>query len=205
MTLDKINLDGAERIAFADTKHLGRPRWSELSVYHLPEADPKGRRWVALSVGMSSKANEVPLTDTLCTFSLERALDLFDESPIGRQVKAQARDWAEQHPDEKVGEGEAFTLGTSATITGQGALATQAPPRFAGSTDEEALAWIFPADMSLRRQAEAFNMGESTLRMALKNRTEVRVPLVMAARYFDRERFLADLRADAAAVADADA
>lgn len=173
-----VNMERAERVAFADTKHLGRPRWSELSVFYLHEPTQEGKRWLALSVGMTSRQHEVPLTDQLCTFQLEHALGLFDDSSVGRQVKAQARDWAEHNA-------------TVATVPGP------APngEAFTGGTDEEALTWLFGGDYSVRGAADAFDMNESTLRMALRNRTQVRIPVQIAARYFDRARFQSDMAA----------
>lgn len=169
-----INMERAERVAYADTKHLGRERWSELSVYYLHEPTEDGKCWLAVSLGMSKRNGEKTLTDRLCTFNLEMALSLFDESAIGRQVKAQARDWAMHRPS------------PAPAANGHS---------FAGSSDEEALTWLFGPSFSMRGAAEAFNMNESTLRMALRNRTQVRIPIQIAARYFDRERFLADQKA----------
>jgi hypothetical protein len=178
--MTEINMETAERIAYADTKHLGRPRWSELSVHYLKEPADGGKRWLALSVGMSEKPGERPITDKLLTFSLERALDLFDDSPIGKQVKAQARDWAEEreagdevagHPIAQPAAGEAFT----------------------GSTDEEALAWLFGPEHKGREAARVLGVGESTMRAALKNGTGIKVPLVHVLPFLDRARFLAEV------------
>lgn len=170
----------ATRIAFADTKHLGRARWSELAVYHLKDSD---KPWLAVSTGMSSRDGEVPIVDRQNTFGLERALDLFDDSAIGRSVKSQALDWAEHHQ-------AAQGIASDGNVVVSGTLTPTA--RFTGTTDQEALDWLFGKDAGLRPAARAFDMGESTLRMALKNQTAVRVPLAAIARYVDRERFQAD-------------
>lgn len=179
--MDNIDLTGATRIAYADTKHLNRPRWSELSVYHLAKPTEDGRRWLAVSTGMSSKEGETPIVDRHCTFSLYRALELFDDSTIGKMVKSQAIDWADaNHPGEDAPEGN-----------------EQAPadPPFEGTTDAAALIWLFgEGERNGRTAARAFDMGESTLRMALRNGTAVRVPLLALAPYIDRARFLADLK-----------
>lgn len=177
MKKDEINMEGAVPVAFADTKHLGRPRWSELSVFYLPNRGDNEKRWVALSVGMSSRDGEVPITDKLATFSLESCLKLFDESPIGRQVKAEAIDWAEHN----LPEGD--------EVAGH----PVARPAFDGETDLDALAYLF-GDMPRSRQAEALGLNESTLRQQIGGKG-VRVALLSVLPFIDRTAFLASLEA----------
>lgn len=176
--MDTINMDTAKRIAFADTSHLGRPRWSELAVYFLPEM-PEGKAWLAVSTGMSSRAGEVPLVDKLHTYSLDRALELFDDSQVGSIVKAQARDWAEAQVSETMRFASEGNPQTSANA-------------FTGTTDSEAIGWLFGDGVSMRRVAEALGLGESTLRMGLNKGHAVKVPLLSVISYLDRERFRAD-------------
>lgn len=173
-THQNIDMSRFRRIAFATTERPGAERWSELAVHYLDKTEGDEKRWLAISCGLSTRKGERTITDKQLCYSLENALDLFDDSPVGRQVKAEARDWAAHHCPNGVQDAPA----------GAG---------FTGETDQDALAWLFGGDYSMRAAAAAFDMGESTLRMALRNRTQVRVPLVTAMRYFDRERFLRDL------------
>lgn len=177
--MSEINMDAATRIAYADTKHLDRPRWSELSVHYLGEPADGGKRWLALSVGMSNKPGERPITDKLLTFSLERALELFDESPIGKQVKAMARDWA----DEREGD----------EVAGHPVASGSCQSGFNSESDEDALNWLFGMGFKLRQAARALDVGESTMRAALRNATGLKVPLLRILPYLDRDRFLADV------------
>ena len=174
----KVDMDKAQRVAYADTKHLGRPRWSELSVYYLPKPLTTGQRWVALSVGMSDREGEKPLVDKLVTFGLERALSLFDDSPIGRQVKAEARDWAEHNFGDDYDAGHPVAK-----------LAGEAKPKFEGSTDLEALEWLF-GDMPRAHMAKALGLNESTLRQQITGKG-VRVSLLSVLPYIDRDAFRA--------------
>lgn len=187
-TKEEIDLSKATRIAFADTKHLGRERWSELSVFYLPEPLQDGRRWVALSVGMSDRQGERPIVDRLVTFGLERALDLFDGSKIGQSVQSQARDWAEAHF------GQDYDAGHP--VVPQGAKPA-AGERFTGSTDAEALAWLFGPDVSRRKMGDALGVGESTLRQQIDGKG-VRVPLLTLLPFIDREAFRAALQPEVA-------
>lgn len=177
MSTPEIDMSKATRVAYADTTHLGRDRWSELSVYYLPEAVDGGKRWVALSVGMSKRPGEKPITDKLVTFGLDQALKLFDDSPIGVKVKAEARDWEQHHfgGDDVAGH----------------PIARQAA-KFDGSSDEEALAYLFGDKLPRSRQAAALGLNESTLRQQLGGKG-VRVALLSVLPFIDREAFLASI------------
>lgn len=179
MSNPEIDMSKAVRIAEADTKHLGRPRWSELSVYYLPEPLPTGQRWVALSVGMSSKEGEKPLVDKLVTFGLERALSLFDDSAIGRQVKSAARDWADHNFGDDLEAGHPVTGAPCESFT--------------GSTDAEGLEWLF-GDKPRAHMAKALGLNESTLRQQLGGKG-VRVALLSVLPFIDRAAFLAAMEA----------
>ena len=176
---EDIDMQGAVRVAYADTKHLGRPRWSELSVHYLPNRSDNEKRWVALSVGMSSKDGEVPITDKLATFALESCLKLFDDSPIGSKVKAEAIDWA------------AHNLPEGDETAGHPVAKTS--PRFNPKDDLEALAYLFGDETPRSHQADALGINESTLRAQLRGKG-VRVALRSVLPFMDREAFLAAVR-----------
>lgn len=177
---DPINMDKAERIAFADTKHLNRPRWSELSVFYLHEPTAEGKRWVALSVGMSSRAGETAITDKLVAYALDGALALFDDSPIGKIVKAEARDWATHHQAD-----------------GDEVAGHPAATRFDGDTDKDALDWLFGDTVkSGAARAKALGLNESTLRQQVGG-AGVRVALRSVLPFIDRAAFRAALASDA--------
>lgn len=169
------DLTHAQRIAYADTTHLGRDRWTELSVHYLPTPTPEGKRFVAQSLGRSRRAGEETRSTSLVTFGLERALELFDDSPIGVAVKAEARDFAETQ------------LGAHGHPSSR---ADCQPPEL--ESDEAALAWLFGDELSNRARAEALGLGESTMRKQLAGSgSGVRVALLRVAPFLDREAFRA--------------
>jgi hypothetical protein len=170
------DLTNARRIAFADTSHLGRPRWTELAVHHVPQASD-GKCWVAENVGRSSVAGEETRRVFLATFGLERALELFDDSAIGIAVKAQARDYAETQ------------LGAHGHPASRERAAV---PGEALESDQEALRWLFPSEMPRSHMARALGIGESTLRKQLGG-TGVRVGLRHLLPFVDRDAFLASV------------
>lgn len=170
------DLTNARRVAFADTSHLGRPRWTELAVYHVPDARD-GKCWIAENVGRTSVEGEDTRRQYLTTFGLERALELFDDSPIGIAVKAEARDYAE----------------TQLGAHGHPASRERDPvPAVALENDQEALDWLFPSEMPRSHMARALGLGESTLRKQIGG-TGVRVALRSLLPFLDREAFLASV------------
>lgn len=189
---EKINMDKAERIAYADTKHLNRPRWSELSVFYLHGAPADGKRWLALSVGMSSIDGETTITDRLHSFGLESALELFDDNTIGRKVKSEARDWRDHHEQQNGDAGHPVAPAGDAPAD---------PEPFTGSDDEAALAWLFGPGVSNRAVGEALGVGESTLRAQIKG-NGVRVPLLRLVPFINRAKFRESVAQEGAAAGD---
>lgn len=176
--MEPINMERARQIAFASTEDMGRDRWSELAVYFLEEPTKDGKRWLAVSTGMSKRPGDRTLVDRLCTFSLESALKVFDDNPIGRNVKAQALDWAQHHQPK--------------LMHGEGVLSDgneQASQPFAGEDDRSALEWLFGPGFNQRHAAACLGLGESTLRMGLAKGHAVKVPLLAILPFVDRERF----------------
>lgn len=181
MTTIPIDTTKATRIAFGTTEAPDRMRWSELSVFYLDQATPEGKRWLALSVGRTRLEGERTLQDHLLTYSLEACLNLFDNSSLGRSVKAEARDWDEHNRP------------------GMVEVGNPAPrEQFAGTDDRAALEWLFGQDPNRTAVAAKLGLGESTLRMALKNGTPLKVPLLSIIPYVDRAQFQADLGGEAA-------
>lgn len=78
----------------------GKQRWTELRVWYLhnPESAQKGRCWVAEARGCSNVPGEHTRIRQLRSGSLERALNLFDETDIdiGVIAREQALEWRDE-------------------------------------------------------------------------------------------------------------
>lgn len=160
-----IDLSGARLAVVASNEGDGRERWTELRVYHHPLLT---RAWIAEVVRISTVEGERETRRVMASASLERALRLFDDSDIGIIAKETAREFADEE-----------------------CLPT-CPPQMAPMDDREALALLFgvePGDLSVNAAAAAFGIGESSLRMALKEGRDIRVPLAAVLPYIDRAAF----------------
>ena len=147
----QIDVTAGRRLAFASSEKDGRDRWTELSVYHVPLLR---RPWVAEALGCSNVPGETVKRRVLASASLERALNLFDESDLGVIVKESAREAAEE----------------------EGIPAR--PPQHVPASDRDALAILFgvdAADLSIRAASRALDTGESTVRAAIAADREIRV------------------------------
>lgn len=94
----KLKLDPAWIVATASSKGDGRPRWTDINVYHLP-AHVDGvpftkRRYVAEVLACSSMQGERTKTRRVACGTLERALDWIEDTDLGAAVKVTAREWA---------------------------------------------------------------------------------------------------------------
>lgn len=159
------DLAGMKRAAFISTEEDGRARWTELAVwFDLGASKP----WIAEARGCSRVAGERTKVRRLESANLERALGLFDESDVGIIVKTNAREWAE---DEGL---------------------PQSPPRFTPKDDREALAILMGCavnELSVNAAAKALGIGESSVRMALKDGRDLRIPLRALFPFVDRAAF----------------
>lgn len=165
MDVMNMNLDRAERAAFVSTEPDGRARWTELAVFFcLGEAKP----WIAEARGCSRVAGERTKIRRLASANLEKALGLFDDSDLGIIAKTNAREWAED----------------------QGV--PQSPPRFTPKDDREALAILMGCatnEVSASAAGKALGIGESSVRMALKDGRDLRIPLRSLFPFIDRAAF----------------
>lgn len=159
-----LDLTDAQLVARASTEHDGRPRWTVLSVYRL------GDLFIAQSEGMSSIPGERTKTRRIASVKLERALKLFEESDLGLAVAETAREWEETRND---------------------------PPRkpWKVYNDATALEELYggPERSWAGKLAADFGVGESSVRMSLKNGTPVKVPLAMVMPFLDLDK-LAETR-----------
>jgi hypothetical protein len=166
--------DLGQRIAFRSTRGSGafaKLRWTELAVFHRHEGAEGGRCWTAVTCGCSDVEGESDRRTMLVTNDLERALQHFDNSAPARSVAEQARAWEEENA----------------------AILAKRPAATDINDDEEALAWLYGADVVgkrgfVTRIANDFGMGESTVRMALANGTPLKVPLTAVARLVEQGR-----------------
>jgi hypothetical protein len=169
--LDAMQIDetAGYLAALASSRDDGRDRWSELRVYYLPR---ERRCWLAQSEGHSIVPGETTKRRRIASSSLDRALKLFDDSDLGVCVKESAFEYACEHQLPRF------------------------PREGAPADDRKALAALFGVKegemVSWKAAAAALGMGESSLRMAVKNGTDVRVPLRSIFPYLDRAAFQRD-------------
>lgn len=164
--------DSKLRIAHRSTRGSGtfqKPRWTELSVYYDRKPGPGGQRWIAEIIGRSLADGERDKISSVACNKLEQALRYFDDSAPARSVAEQAHLWCEQHVAELENAAHAFT----------------------GTTDEEALDWLYgPGARDQRgfaaRFAADFGVSDSTVRMALDKGAAIRVPLLAVVGLMDR-------------------
>jgi hypothetical protein len=173
MNPNDIDLTNAQLAATATSEGDGRERFTVLNVWYVPD---HSRPWVAEALGVSTLPGEVTKTRRLASASLERAMRLLDDSDLGVIVKEGAREWAQEH---------------GAPVLPRGGLSA--------ACDREALALLFGVGIeavSISAAAVAFNMGESTLRMSMKDGRDIRVPLRRLLPYLDRAAFRRDFGAE---------
>jgi len=180
----KPGFEHAERIAFATSEPVGVPagRWTELGVYYDHRPTNPGKPWIAVVRGCSTYPGETMREEIIQVGTLERALKLFDpNSQLGRSVIAQAEDWQEPAPILPVPDILPDTLAR--------------PPhnRFTGTDQDEALRWLYGAELDKLTPAKLlerdFGVVEGTVRAAVKAGREIKIPLAAAMRFFDREAF----------------
>jgi hypothetical protein len=160
-----IDVSAGRLAAVATSKADGLERWTELRVYHMPLAR---RSWVAEALGCSVVPGEKTRTSRLASASLDRACRLFTDSDLGIAVTEMAREYAEEN---------------CARVTAPGTSATN---------DRDALALLFGVsadEVSASAAARAFEMGESSIRMALRDGRDIRVPLRTLLPFIDRAAF----------------
>lgn len=179
----QIDLSRALRIGFSSSIADGRSRWTEIAIWYLTDAKHWRRPWVSEVIGRSTVEGERDKRSVVAVGSLERAVKLFDDSDLARVAILQAEQWREENADR---------LRRRPT---EDALPT---------TDAEMLAWLYPGSVLKNWPVlieRDFGTGESTTRAALKNGTDVKVPLRAVLRWFDREAFQRDREAGAWAIA----
>src|SRR3546814_4257039 len=94
MAID-LEATGTACIAFATSEHNGSARWTELSVYRLPDG-----KFLSQVQGKSSISGERTKTQRLASTSLERVLKLFADSDNGVVAAATARERSAEHTSE---------------------------------------------------------------------------------------------------------
>lgn len=167
-----------ERIAFRSTRGEGRfakRRWSEFSVHYNPAA-ADGNAFVANITGKSDHEGETDRVQEIACPTLALALQHFDNSAPARSVIEQAHVWAERKHQAHEGMKPAL-----------------APALILPTDDMTALAMLYGAEAIEQRGFQArvardFGLGESSVRMALKHGTGIRVPLVAIANLIDRAK-----------------
>lgn len=189
----------AELIGSASSEEAGKPRWTELKAWYLHNPPQRGRPWLTEVYGMSRIAGETPRIQRLNVGSLERALKLFADSDIGVVASEQARDWEEQRP-----------VITAETFDDPSFNAfSMARPVFEKmrdhpsvreimdlDNDPAALEWLYGETDGGKATfasmlAKDFDLAPRTVTTALANGTEIRIPLRLALRFFDRDAFRA--------------
>lgn len=174
MTRDPHAQDTANAtiVATGTTKGWMRSRWTEITVYHFGDFAPGGKRWMSEVKGMSNVEGERTKTTRLGSSHLERCLKLIDDSGIGIAVKEQAREWAEEN----------------------GHVGTKPGGQVIPDGERDALAWLMGVhadDLSVNAAAAALGVGESKVRMALREDRMVTVPLRYLLPFIDRDAFRA--------------
>lgn len=164
MKLDLVKEEAAIA-AFVSSEEDGRKRWTELSVWFAPAMS---KPWIAEARGRSVHEGERDKVRRLASGNLDRALGLFDDTDLGVIVKATAREWAEDRG------------------------APQSPPRFTPNDDREALAILMGCtvdELSASAVGKALGIGESSVRMALRDGRDLRIPLRALFPFVDRAAF----------------
>lgn len=208
MRPEDVDLSKGERIAFASSEADGRDRWTELAVYYFADPPTPKRHWLSQSVGRSVVPGERDKERRLLVGSLERALKLFDEgTDLGVIVCEQAREWWEERNLVDMVVQTYHHPALSPTLSGDALrFSTSRPPLglkpediargwspYPIGDDRAALAWLYgvtPGELpSVNSMAADLGLGESTLRMALKNGTGIKVPLAHIGSLIDRDLF----------------
>lgn len=165
---DTFDTTRANRVAFFSSKGDGRDRWTELELWF--DADRPGqKKWLAVSRGCSDRAGEVDKLRELEAGTMSRALTMFDpNTTAGRAMHAEALDWLDANR-----------------------ALVERPPAYQPLVmdDQAALARLFGDGATLKAQADALGLGESTLRMQLKEGKDVRVALRALLPFVDIEAF----------------
>lgn len=179
MNPNDIDTSRAERIGFFSTYEEGKTHWTELAVWFLTEERWRRRPFLSELVGKSTIPGQVDKVQRISGGSFEKVVRLFDDTAPARAAIEEARNWLRDHGrDEVTGLPRSFAL-----------------PK----TDEEALTWLYgqpdEGTTLLRMLSRDFDIGESTIRAALKNGTPVKLPLLSVLRWFDREAFRRDRQA----------
>jgi hypothetical protein len=169
--------DTRERIAFRSTRGEGRfakRRWTEMAIHYDPAA-ADGNRFIANITGKSDYEGETDRVNETAYHTLALALHHFDDSAPAQSIADQASVWAER-------------------MVEQHERAKAAAPAMTIPTDDMgALAMLYGQEATERRGFQAqvardFGIGESSVRMALKNGTGLKVPLLAIAALIDRAK-----------------
>jgi hypothetical protein len=85
----------AERSTQAPEGQPQKPRWTSMRVFYLyaPPPSARGRRWLTLLTGHSSLPGETDREQSSLRTTLEDSMRLIRPSPIGDDVKQDARNW----------------------------------------------------------------------------------------------------------------
>jgi hypothetical protein len=166
----------AARIGFASTQEQGggKPRWTELAIFHDPAPKQHMRPFVVMQRGCSTMPGERLREEVHAFGTLDRACGWFDATTqLGRTVITQARDWEDQQSQQLA------------------ACRAKDDAVLAIDTHEEALRYLYPEEPKGRATREAafardFGLGQRTVQTALKNGTEIRVPLLKILPLIDR-------------------
>jgi hypothetical protein len=167
--MDPMNIDTSLAIVVAEAASAARGgRWTVLRVLYLGDTGPGGRAWLAEVEARSNLGNERTKTRRMNSASLERALELIDDSDMGIAVKAAAREYCEDH-----------------------GLPIRKPGRQQVPTDPKAaLAWLYGLavgeTLSLNAAAADLGTNESTMRAAIAAGREIKVPLLALLPFVDR-------------------
>ena len=164
-----------ERIAFRSTRGEGRfakRRWTEMSIHFDPGAQ---NAFVANIVGKSDYDGETDRPHETAYHTLALALQHFGDSAPAQSIADQAQVWAERYADRPKAQPAA------------------APAMIIPTDDMEALTMLYGSEAIeqrgfMARVARDFGLGESSVRMALKHGTGIRVPLTAIATLIDRAR-----------------
>lgn len=171
MRPEDVDLSRGDLVAFASSEDNGRDRWTECAIYHFADSAYVGRRhWLSVLRGCSRLPGETTRERRLWVGSLERAAKLFDPvSTMAISVIEQARDWEES----------GASVAAVAPEPDTAPAVPDAMPAFA--SDWAALAHLYdtvPADLPpWTEMADDLGVGASSIRMAIKRGTGVKVAL----------------------------
>jgi hypothetical protein len=208
---EKPSYGHAELVAAASNEphDNSRARWTELAVHHDP--DNASRPWFGVIRACSTYPGEVTREQVVQVGTLERALRLFDAgSALTRAIALEAEDWEERRRAEqqdRPGLRDAPLGFRASPADAKVLLADQGhkrlgdlqvgdelmpgPEPFTGTTQDEALAWLFGDLLDKSKPqtlvARLFGVGESSVRMQIAEGRDIKIAFKAAARFMDRD------------------